>query len=64
MTKVSIVLAACLLASVAAMSPGSAAEGPTTIKVALIDMSAAVGTMGRGMMGGPMMRGWWGQGQS
>ena len=67
MKKLSII-AAALLAAVAAASPGSAADDPTTIKVALFDMSAAMGAgsgmMGRGMMGGPMMQNWWGQGQN
>lgn len=57
------IIAAALLASVAAFSPVSAADNPTAIKVALLDMSATMSMMGRGMMGGPMMRNWWGQGQ-
>ena len=57
------IIAATFLAA-AAVSPGSAADSPTTIKVALLDMSATMGMMGRGMMGGPMMQNWWGQGQN
>lgn len=60
------VVGAALLASISCGPPSSAAEEPTTVKVALLDMSSAMGTMGRmgrGMMGGPMMRNWWGQGQ-
>ena len=55
MKKIPVIVAA-LLASVAAVPPSFAADEPTTIKVALLDMSATMGMMGRGMMGGPMIR--------
>lgn len=61
MKKIPVIVAA-LLASVAAVPPSFAAEDLTTVKVALLDMSATM--MGRGMMGGPMMQNWWGQGQN
>lgn len=64
MKKISIGVAAALLATFAAVSPSAAADEPTTVKVALLDMSATMGMSGRGMMGGPMMGDWWGQGQN
>src|SRR5690349_3121731 len=63
MKKIPVIVAA-LLASVAAVSPSFAADEPTTIKVALLDISATMGMTGRGMMGGPMMQNGWGQGQN
>jgi uncharacterized cupredoxin-like copper-binding protein len=59
-------VAAALLVSVPVVPPSLAADEPTTVKVALLDMSSAMGMgmMGRGMMGGPMMQNWWGQGQN
>lgn len=51
------------LAALIFASPGSAAE-PTRVRVALIDMSAAIGTgmAGRGMRGGQMLPDGWGEG--
>lgn len=61
------IFAAAVVAAVAApLPPALAAEGSTTVKVALLDRSATlgmgtVGMMGPGMMG-PGMMGPWGQG--
>ncbi|MFZ1428024.1 MAG: hypothetical protein WAS21_14770 [Geminicoccaceae bacterium] len=55
-----ITMATVALAALACASPGRAAE-PITVKVALIDMSAAIGMgmAGRGMRGGQMMPDGW-----
>jgi uncharacterized cupredoxin-like copper-binding protein len=87
--RTSLLGVATLLASAVAVPSGLAADAPgsagtpTTVKVALLDMSATMGMMGHGrmmgpgmmmepgmmmdhgrMMDGPMMRNWWGQGQT
>ena len=54
MKQVPIIAAAALLMSVTARSPSLAADEPATVKVALLDMSSA---MGMGMMGRGMMHG-------
>ena len=71
MKKALIIVAMALVAAVLVVAPSSASDEPTTVKVALLDMSAAMGMgmMGRGIMGGPMMHGpmmqnWWGQDQN
>lgn len=58
MKKAPSIVAAALLVSVATVPPSSAADEATMVKVALLDMSSAMGMgmMGRGMMGGPMMQ--------
>ena len=57
-----IIMATVALAALACASPVRAA-GPVTVKVALIDMSAAIGMgmAGRGMRGGQMMQDGWGR---
>ena len=60
MMKWSKIAAAVLLVSVAAISPSSAAGEPTMVKVALLDMSSAIGM---GMMGSGMLQNWWGRNQ-
>ena len=64
MKKASMIVAVAFLGSVPVVPPSLAADEPTMVKVALLDMSSAMGMgmMGRGMMGGPMQN-WWGQGQ-
>jgi uncharacterized cupredoxin-like copper-binding protein len=64
MNNLSTIVAAALLLSLPAVLPGAAAEQPTTVKVALLDLSATMGmgVMGRGMMAGPMMPNGGGQG--
>lgn len=63
MRNAPIVLAAALLASIAAVPPGRAADAPTVVRAALLDMTSTMGMMGHGMMAGPMMQHGWGQGQ-
>lgn len=66
MKNASIIVAAALTLSVLAVPQSFAADEPTLVKVALLDMSSAIGMgmMGRGMMGGPMMQNWPAQGQN
>lgn len=58
-------IAAGLLMLIPLAAPSVAADGPTTVKVALLDMSSVMpmGATGYGMMGYGMMGPWWGQGQ-